>query len=79
MADLIEYGFFDYLAPQFGGLEMFQGDDYLRLLDDMSAAGMNSLNIAVRAQTTGWRCWPPPRRWVQRARSMGPKALSGVN
>ena len=34
MTELTEYGFFDYLSPHFGGLEMFQQDDYLRLLDD---------------------------------------------
>ncbi len=55
MIELKEHGFFDYLSPCFGGLEKFQRDDFLRLLDDMAAAGMNSLHIGIRGQTTGWR------------------------
>ncbi len=53
--NLQEYGFFDYAAPGNGGMELFQLDDYRLLLDEMAAAGMNSLGLGVKWQTTGYR------------------------
>lgn len=50
-----EYGFWDYTAPGAGGMEHYQKDDHLQLLDDMAQAGMNSLVIIVKWMTTGYR------------------------
>ena len=50
-----EYGFWDYTAPATGGMEHYQRDDYLRLLDDMAEAGMNSLVVVIKWMTTGYR------------------------
>ena len=50
-----EYGFWDYTTPGTGGMAGFEKPDYLRLLEDMSKAGMNSLCIYVKWLTTGYR------------------------
>lgn len=50
-----EHGFWDYTTPGAGGMEAFQRDDYLSLLDDMSGTGMNSLMVFVKWLTTGYR------------------------
>ena len=50
-----EYGFWDYTAPGAGGMEHYQRDDHLQLLDDMAQAGMNSLVVVVKWMTTGYR------------------------
>ncbi|MFA7160446.1 MAG: hypothetical protein WC299_14200 [Kiritimatiellia bacterium] len=50
-----EHGFWDYTCPVAGGMEGFTGDDYLSLLDDMAAVGMNSLAICPKWMTTGYR------------------------
>lgn len=52
---LDEYGFWDYTAPFEGGMECYERDDYLRLLDDMAGARMNSLVVVVKWITTGYR------------------------
>ena len=52
---LKEHGFWDYTTPGAGGMEHYQRDDYLRLLDDMAQAGMNSLLIMVNWFSTGYR------------------------
>ena len=52
---LMEHGFWDYTTPGAGGMEAFQQDDYMSLLDDMAEAGMNSLMIFVKWLTTGYR------------------------
>ena len=40
-------------------MERYQRDDYLRLFDDMSGAGMNSLLVCIKWLTTGYRsCLP---------------------
>ena len=52
---LMEYGFWDYTTPGAGGMEAFEQDDYISLLDDMAQAGMNSLMIYVKWLTTGYR------------------------
>ena len=52
---LKEHGFWDYTTPGTGGMESYRQDDYLSLLDDMAAAGMNSLMIYVKWLTTGYR------------------------
>lgn len=50
-----EHGFWDYTTPGAGGMEHYQSGDYLQLLDDMQAAGMNSLAVVVKWFTTGYR------------------------
>lgn len=50
-----EHGFWDYTTPGAGGMECYEHDDYVHLLDDMAAAGMNSLLIVVKWFTTGYR------------------------
>lgn len=50
-----EHGFWDYTTPTTGGMEHFKLDDYKLLLDDMHAAGMNSLAMVVKWWTTGYR------------------------
>ena len=52
---LREYGFWDYTCPGAGGMEHYRRDHYLELLDDMAAAGMNSLVMIVKWLTTGYR------------------------
>lgn len=52
---LKEHGFWDYTTPGTGGMESYRQDDYLSLLDDMAAAGMNSLMVYVKWLTTGYR------------------------
>jgi len=52
---LKELGFWDYTTPGAGGMEAFEKNDYLSLLDDMAQAGMNSLMIFVKWLTTGYR------------------------
>lgn len=52
---LREYGFWDYTAPGAGGMEHYGADDYVRLMDDMADARMNSLVIVVKWLTTGYR------------------------
>jgi len=52
---LAEHGFWDYTTPYTGGMEKFARDDYMRLLDDMADARMNSLMICVKWLTTGYR------------------------
>jgi hypothetical protein len=52
---LREYGFWEYTAPATGGFETYDYEDYLLALDDMTAAGMNSLMIVVKWLTTGYR------------------------
>ncbi len=52
---LAEHGFWDYTTPGTGGMEGYQGDDYARLLDDMSEAGMSSVVVMVKWLTTGYR------------------------
>ena len=52
---LKEHGFWDYTTPGAGGMEHFQRDDYIRLLDDMAQAGMNSLLVMVNWFSTGYR------------------------
>ena len=59
MAKLSEYGFWDYTAPGTGGMEHYDRDDYLSLLDDMAEAGMNSLVMVVKWMTTGYRSQLP--------------------
>lgn len=56
---LSEYGFWDYTAPATGGMEHYQTSDHLQLLDDMAAAGMNSLVMVVKWMTTGYRSQLP--------------------
>lgn len=50
-----EHGFWDYTAPGAGGMEGFEKEDFQRLLDDMSTAGMNSVCIQPKWITTGYR------------------------
>ena len=50
-----EHGFWDYTTPGAGGMEGFANADYQMLLDDMSAAGMNSVCVVVKWLTTGYR------------------------
>jgi hypothetical protein len=52
---LSEHGFWDYTTPGAGGMEAFEKPDYLALLDDMSAARMNSLLICPKWSTTGYQ------------------------
>ncbi len=52
---LAEHGFWDYTTPGAGGMEGYEADDYSRLLDDMSAAGMTSIVVMVKWLTTGYR------------------------
>jgi hypothetical protein len=52
---LKEHGFWDYTTPGCGGMGEYQKQDYMLLLDDMAAAGMNSLCILVKWLTTGYR------------------------
>jgi hypothetical protein len=52
---LAEHGFWDYTSPGTGGMEAFQKDDYMQLLDDMAQADMNSLVVYVKWLTTGYR------------------------
>ena len=52
---LREHGFWDYTTPGTGGMEGYELHDYLLLLDDMQAAGMNSLVIVVKWFTTGYK------------------------
>jgi len=52
---LAEHGFWDYTTPGAGGMEMFQKDDYLSLLEDMASAGMNSLAVSVKWVSTGYK------------------------
>ena len=59
MAGASEYGFWDYTAPGTGGMEHYERDDYVRLLDDMAEAGMNSLVMVVKWMTTGYRSQLP--------------------
>ncbi len=54
-ASLAEHGFWDYTTPYTGGMEAFERDDYMRLLDDMAEARMNSLMICIKWLTTGYR------------------------
>jgi len=54
-AILDEHGFWDYTTPCAGGMEMYQKEDYISLLDDMEAAGMNSLSFSVKWMTTGYK------------------------
>ena len=42
-----EYGFWDYTTPGTGGMEHYERADYISLLDDMAAAGMNSLVMVI--------------------------------
>ena len=49
------HGFWDYTTPGAGGMEGFLREDYLLLLDDMAAAGMNTLAICIKWLTTGYR------------------------
>src|SRR3990170_4996917 len=42
-------------GPAAGGMERFAQKDYILLLDDMAAAGMNSLVICPKWMTTGYR------------------------
>jgi len=53
--DLFDHGFWDYTTPYAGGMEAYRRDDYLRLVDDMAEAGMNSLMICIKWLTTGYR------------------------
>ena len=59
MAQISEYGFWDYTAPGAGGMEHYGRDDYISLLDDMAEAGMNSLVMVVKWMTTGYRSQLP--------------------
>jgi hypothetical protein len=52
---LKEHGFWDYTTPGAGGMEGYEGDDYARLLDDMSQAGMTSIVVMAKWLTTGYR------------------------
>lgn len=52
---LNEYGFWDYTTPGAGGMEAFEYDDYMLLLDDMKQAKMNSLMIMIKWLSTGYR------------------------
>ena len=52
---LQEYGFWVYVGPQTGGVEGYRERDWDILLDDMAAGGMNSLAVAIRWRTTGYR------------------------
>ena len=49
-----QYGFLDYTTPGAGGMEHYERDDYISLLDDMAAAGMNSLVMVIKWRTTGY-------------------------
>lgn len=51
----MEHGFWDYTCQGAGGMEMLGLGDHLLLLDDMAAAGMNSLVVVVRWYTMGYR------------------------
>lgn len=53
--DIVEYGFWDYTTPGAGGMEHYEREDYERLLDDMSEAGMNSICVLPKWLTTGYR------------------------
>jgi hypothetical protein len=55
MPFLKEHGFWDYTSPATGGMERFEKADYRSLLEDMQAAGMNSLLVCVKWLTTGYR------------------------
>lgn len=50
-----EHGFWDYTTPRAGGMEGYGRDDFLRLLDDMSEAEMNSIVVMAKWLTTGYR------------------------
>jgi hypothetical protein len=52
---LREHGFWEYTTPYTGGFETYDYDDYVLTLDDMAQAGMNSIMIAVKWLTTGYR------------------------
>lgn len=52
---LAEHGFWDYTTPGCGGMERFEKEDYIILLDDMAEAKMNSLVICPKWMTTGYR------------------------
>ena len=67
-----EYGFWDYTAPGAGGMEHYQRDDHLQLLDDMAQAGMNSLVMVVKWMTTGYRSGLP---WLDQDRTNPSVAL----
>lgn len=54
-AHVVEHGFWDYTTPGAGGMEHYERDDYLRLLDDMGEAGMNSICVLPKWLTTGYR------------------------
>jgi hypothetical protein len=54
-AFLREHGFWDYTAPGAGGMEGYGPADYERLLEDMRAAGMNSVVVMAKWLTTGYR------------------------
>jgi hypothetical protein len=50
-----EHGFWDYTTPGAGGMEGYGPADYDRLLEDMRAAGMNSVVVMAKWLTTGYR------------------------
>lgn len=50
-----EIGFWDYTCPGHGSLEYYTRADWDVLLDDMAAGGFNSLVLAVKWMTTGYR------------------------
>jgi len=56
---LREHGFWDYTTPGAGSMEQYGLHDYKLLLDDMAAAGMNSLVIVVKWLTTGYKSGLP--------------------
>ncbi len=58
----MEHGFWDYTCQCTGGMEFFDEEDYTLLLDDMASCGMDSLAIAVRWHTIGYRSRLPHMR-----------------
>jgi len=54
-AILQSIGFWDYTCPGHGSVEQYTCDDWSQLLDEMSAAGMNSLVLGVKWLSTGYR------------------------
>ena len=49
------YGFWEYTTPGAGACCQYTREDWIRLLDDMQAGGMNALTLGIRWNTTGYR------------------------
>lgn len=50
-----EYGFWEYTMPGAGECWKYSLDDWKKLLDDMAAGRMNSLALAIKWHTTGYK------------------------